>query len=289
MSWRTVLVNSTCKLSYKNDYLYVKGEEVHTVHLSEVGVLIVGSTQVNLTGILLAELVKKKIKVVFCDEKHNPYAELSPYYGCHNSASKIESQMGWDKDMQSDVADWIIAQKIRNQAALLKKYKRQNESDMLVAYADDIQPYDASNREGHAAKVYFNALFGSSFTRDTASNVNAKLDYGYAILLSLVNREIVCNGCLTQLGLRHHNEFNPFNLSCDLMEPWRVVVDECVYCAQKEPFDSEYKSKLVDLLNKQVVLGCEYYLSNAMKHYVKGVIDCLNHGDPRYLQLYQFK
>lgn len=288
MSWRVVLVNSICKLSYKNDYLYVKGEEVKTIHLSEIGVLIIGSTQVNMTGIILAELIRRKVKVIFCDEKHNPYAEMTPYYGCHNSSRKLEMQINWDKQMQSFVADAIIEQKIINQASLLKKYDKQKEADMLNAYAEDISPNDATNREGHAAKVYFNALFGNQFTRNMASNINAKLDYGYAIFLSLINREVVCNGCLTQLGLRHHNEFNQFNLSCDFLEPWRVIVDEFVYCNAEDAFDSIYKGKLVNLLNKQVSFGYEYYLSNAIKNYVKSIIDGLNQNDIRLIKMYQF-
>jgi CRISPR/Cas system-associated endonuclease Cas1 len=60
---------------------------------------------------------------------------------------------------------------------------------MLEQYVKEMQFGDASNREGHAAKVYFNALFGKSFTRTEDSPVNAALNYGYSILLSMFNRE----------------------------------------------------------------------------------------------------
>ena len=49
---------------------------------------------------------------------------------------------------------------------------------------------DSTNREGHAAKVYFNALFGMSFTRSADTPVNAALNYGYSIILSAFNREV---------------------------------------------------------------------------------------------------
>ena len=29
----------------------------------------------------MIELINKKIKVIFCDEKKNPQSELMPYYG----------------------------------------------------------------------------------------------------------------------------------------------------------------------------------------------------------------
>ncbi len=38
--------------------------------------LIIESTAISLTTMLLSELTKHKIKVVFCDEKHNPQSEL---------------------------------------------------------------------------------------------------------------------------------------------------------------------------------------------------------------------
>jgi len=64
---------------------------------------------------------------------------------------------------------------------------------------------DATNREGHAAKVYFNALFGLNFTRTSDNFVNAALNYGYSIILLTFTREIVANGYITQLGLYHQN------------------------------------------------------------------------------------
>src|SRR5690554_7015649 len=57
--------------------------------------------------------------------------------------------------------------------------------------------------------------------RSDDNSINAALDYGYSILLSAFNKAIVSKGYLTQLGIFHRNEFNPFNLSCDLMEPFR--------------------------------------------------------------------
>ena len=85
-----------------------------------------------------------------------------------------------------------------------------------------------TNREGHAVKVYFNALFGNGFSRTLDCFENAALNYGYSILLSCFTREIVCNGYLTLIGLFHDSQDNPFNLASDLMEPFRPIVDRIV-------------------------------------------------------------
>ena len=76
MSWRTVVITNRCKLSYKNNYLIIRNEDNNMIHLSEIGAIIIDSTLVSVTSYLLAELMKRKIKVVFCDEKRNPISEL---------------------------------------------------------------------------------------------------------------------------------------------------------------------------------------------------------------------
>ena len=111
--WRTVIINSVCKLSYKNGYLQVKSDMISTIHLSEIGVLIIESTRVTLTTILLAELSRRKIKVIFCDEKHNPYGELMPYNDRHDSAKMIWQQISWETEIKEIIADLIICQKLK--------------------------------------------------------------------------------------------------------------------------------------------------------------------------------
>lgn len=99
---------------------------------------------------------------------------------------------------------------------------------MLYEYITQIEFGDATNREGHAAKVYFNALFGLDFTRSAENSINSALNYGYSLLLSTCARETALNGYITQIGLFHDNIFNQFNLASDLMEPFRPIVDNLV-------------------------------------------------------------
>ncbi len=123
---------------------------------------------------------------------------------------------------------YFNAEKI-NQQMIFLKYLGLEEYRLLEDYIENIEYRDETNREGHASKVYFNALFGKGFTRNDESTINAALNYGYTILLSAFNREIVASGYLTQVGVFHDNMFNYFNLSSDLMEPFRILVDKEVY------------------------------------------------------------
>lgn len=289
MSWRTVVITGCAKLDYKMDYLVVrKQDEVHRVHLSEIALLMVESTAVSMTAVLLCELTKRKVKVVFCDEQHNPYSELLPYHGSHDTSMKVKKQIAWEKHIKEAVWTELVAEKIRKQSQHLVERGCKVQAEMLVQYGKELEFGDATNREGHAAKVYFNALFGLDFTRSEENSVNAALNYGYGIILSCFNREIAANGYITQLGLFHDNMFNPFNLASDLMEPFRILVDRKV--AEMEPikFEHEEKMELVYLLGESVEIeGKVNFVSNAIKIYCRSVFDALNEGDVSLLKFYK--
>lgn len=289
MAWRCVIIDSPCKVSVANNYLIVRTEQIKQIHLPEISFLMLACPAINITGVALYELSRNKIKVVFCDEKRNPYGEIVNLYGSHNCAKQLKKQLAWDTIFAAFAAAKIISNKIYNQATLLTKLGFDERARMLTAYADEVLPADSTNREGHAAKVYFNTLFGLDFSRDKDCSINAALNYGYSVLLSLINREIVNCGRLTQLGIHHCNEFNQFNLSCDFMEPFRVIIDEFVYEHKDCPFDKNYKFSLVNTSNKRITFaGKEYVLNDAVSLYVKAVLDCLdNHEKP--FPVFEFK
>ena len=85
MGWRTVVITKTSKLDYSLGYMVVRDvENTVKIHISEISILVVGSTSVSLTAYLLNELSKSKVKVIFCDEKRNSSFEVIPYYGSHD-------------------------------------------------------------------------------------------------------------------------------------------------------------------------------------------------------------
>ncbi len=286
MSWRTVVVREPAKLDLKLGQMVVRQEKTTRVNLNEMAVLLIENTAVSLTACLLSELTARKIKVIFCDEKRNPQAELVPYYGSHDSSAKIRAQIGWPPFVREQVWTEIVREKIKNQAFVLQQCQLP-QAALLQEYLTQLLPGDATNREGHAAKVYFNALFGAEFTRSRDIPVNAALNYGYSILLSAFNREITAAGYLTQLGLFHDNMFNPFNLASDLMEPFRPIVDRAVLKMAPEKLESEEKTKLIGLLNREVTIaGKRQYLPGAIRIYCKSIFDVLNSEDAAQIQFY---
>ena len=288
MSWRTVVISSRCKLDTKMGYLVIRGEETRRIFLDEISILLIENPAVSLTGCLLEALVERKVRVIFCDARRSPMAELAPYHGSHDSARKLRLQLGWDEFIKGAVWRAIVTEKISQQAALLAEQRKQREALLLESYLPQIEPQDTTNREGHAAKVYFNALFGLNFTRHTGGAINAALDYGYSLLLSAFNREITACGYLTQLGLHHDNVFNHFNLSSDLMEPFRVLIDRRILSLEFSELDKSVRLALVSVLNDEVMIrGSVQTVSNAIRIYVKGVFDALNERELSHLTFYQ--
>lgn len=290
MSWRTVIISSRCKLDLKMGYLVVRGDEIHRIYLDEIAMLMIENPAVSMTGCLLSELMNRKVKVIFCDDKHNPQAELLPYYGCHDTSRKVNRQISWTREIMGSVWTMIVGKKIQNQGNLLLETGHSGEASMLEEYIGQIEFEDVSNREGHAAKVYFNALFGKEFTRSADNPLNAALDYGYSILLSAFNREVVANGYLTQLGLHHGNVFNQFNLSSDLMEIFRPLIDREVHNMMPKELNGEIKRRLFNLMNQQVeIAGSRQTVLNAISIYTKSVFDALNGNDVRLIKFWNYE
>ena len=279
MSFRTVVITKQAKISYKNRFLVVKQDiDEKYIHLSEIDTIIVDSISVSISSYLLKELADNKINIIFCDDKHNPYGELQPFYSRHNSSKKILEQVKWTNKEKDLVWQAIVKNKILNQALLLKKIKSK-QHDLITSYIKEVTIGDKTNREGHAAKVYFNSLFGKSFVRGNNDKINASLNYGYAILLSTVSKEIVNNGYLTQLGIHHKNEFNPYNLACDLMEPFRIIIDSFVYYNKDKELDSNFKLDIINIFNNTYTFNNKKYtLKDIIGLYVKNTLDIFNNN-----------
>ena len=286
MSFRTVAITKRCKLDYKMGFLEVRKEDTKRILLDDIHTLIIENPAVSLTGCLIEALMQKKIKVIFCDSKRNPQSELIPYYRCHDCSSKIKLQMSWSEELKGEIWTRIVKEKIRKQAEFLADLQKEEET-LLRGYVEELEYRDVTNREGHAAKVYFNALFGKEFTRNDDNPVNAALNYGYSLILSTINREVVANGYLTQLGFFHNNMFNQFNLSCDLIEPFRVLVDRYVYASGFTEFSTEEKHKMLELLQQEIgINNTRQVLNNGIKIYVKSIFDAINEKDLSLITFY---
>ena len=277
MGWRTVIVNTHSKLSYKNNHLIFKdASRTELIHLSEVDILLLETTDIVLSTMLIKRLVDENILVIFCDDKRLPTAYLMPYYGRHDSSLQLSRQITWREEDKAQVWTTIIAQKILNQAFYLGSCGFLEKSQSVIDLYHGLDLFDPSNREGHAARIYFNTLFGNDFSREQDTDVNAALDYGYTLILSMFAREIVLSGCMTQFGLKHANQFNQFNLASDIMEPFRPIIDRIVYENRSSSFVKIKREIFTIFSDPFHYNGKDMYLSNIVSDYTKKVIQALN-------------
>lgn len=277
MGWRTVIVNTHSKLSYKNNHLIFKdATRTEMIHLSEVDILLLETTDIVLSTMLIKRLVDENILVIFCDDKRLPTAHLMPYYARHDSSLQLSRQIDWEEAVKAEVWTHIISQKILNQSIYLSECGFIEKSQSVMNLYHSLELFDPSNREGHSARIYFNTLFGKDFNRELDNDINASLDYGYTLLLSMFAREVVLSGCMTQFGLKHANQFNQFNLASDIMEPFRPIIDQIVYENRNHSF-VKIKRELFTIFSDTFQYNNkEMYLTNIVSDYTKKVIKALN-------------
>lgn len=288
MSWRIVVVSNRCKLDLKMGYMVIRGEETKRIFLDEIAIILIENPAVAMTGCLLEKLTEKKIRVIFCNAKRSPISELVPLHGSYDTPRKVRQQLAWSETIKGAVWSAIVADKISKQMQHLEERKMRREAMLLNSYLHQIEFQDETNREGHAAKVYFNAIIGMEFSRHDEQPINAALNYGYTILLSAFNREISAAGYITELGIHHDNVFNHFNLSSDLMEPFRILVDRKVCEIMPGELDRDTKYLLVNILNETVRIdNSQQTVLNAIRIYLRRVFDALNQEDLGLLQFYQ--
>jgi CRISPR-associated protein Cas1 len=106
------------------------------------------------------------------------------------------------------------------------------------------------------------------------------LNYGYSIIRSAIRRELVLHGFEPSLGINHSSNENPFNLSDDIIEPYRPFVDaivlDSILSKETESFTEEDKKILIEeiLTSSCRINEKVYYLYDAIKETVESLMNC---------------
>lgn len=251
---QTLVFTNPFRLSLKNAQLVAASkempEEVRTIPIEDVGMVMIENQMVSVTMPLLNELVDAGVAVVLCDKKGLPHAMLQNLDGHNLQGEFLRNQVEVGEVLRKQLWKQIIEAKIRNQSALLEKLH--GRGALLKPYYMNVKSGDSDNREGLAARLYWGTLFGTDFTRSReGDDINALLNYGYTVLRAATARALVSAGLTPSLGLFHHNRSNAFPLADDLMEPYRPFVDEIVFrlCIEGQmEVNKETKTELIGVL-----------------------------------------
>lgn len=277
MRFRTVVIEGKARCSYNCGYLVCRSEGKTTkIHLADIYSIVIENNQTYISAYLLQELSKHKICCIICDEFHNPIGQYLPLYGNFYTVLRSQEQINWTEPQKKRVWKRIIELKIFNQAQVLS-FTGIDASVKLFEKSDNVKSGDSTFMESTAASIYFSSLFGEEFSRKQENDINAALNYGYAILLSMCNREIIAEGYSTIFGIHHKNQKNYFNLACDFMEPFRPIVDLLVLNKLGEKFNKDFKRYLQDLSNLNIEYkNGTYKFKSVVSSFIRRCFDVLN-------------
>ena len=235
--------------------------ETVTVPIEDVGVVILENQMTKITLPLLNALTDNNVQVVICDNKGMPNSMLLNLDANNTQGETLRHQMDAGEVMKKQLWKQIVEAKIRNQAGLLSRIGYNG--NILRPFYSNVKSGDSDNREGIAARMYFQELFGNEFVRDrNIPGINALLNYGYTILRAAVTRAIVASGLFPAIGIFHHYRSNAFPLADDIMEPYRPYVDEIVHDLAMQGKTELVKDVKADLIN---VLYADTRFENVMR------------------------
>lgn len=229
---RTLVFSSPMVLSLKNQQLVFSykesPDEKQTTPIEDLGVVLLENQQISITLPLLNALAENEVQVVICNSKGMPNAMIQSMNSNNLQGETLRNQIACGEVIKKQLWKQVVEAKIRNQASLLDSIGE--DGNVLKPFYMNVKSGDVDNREGIAARIYFQHLFGGSFIRNRDElGINALLNYGYSILRAATCRAIVSSGLLPAIGIYHHNRSNAFPLADDLMEPFRPFVDGVVY------------------------------------------------------------
>lgn len=249
---QVLLIESQCHISMDTGRVLFKKPDGHTrTELAEdIAVLCLHHEQITISHHALRALSQANCALITTDAQHIPCGILHPLsqQSATIANTRLHEQIRLEFTTERKAQLWqsLIAQKIHNSAVVLRMLKL-NGALRLERLAQQVQPDDATNAEGQAAKYYWQQWFAhpqitpvanKRLKQNAGDMVNARLNYAYAILRAMISREIIIAGLNPSLGVGHINKGNPFNLADDLIEPYRCVAEWAV--AQTEDFEAEF-------------------------------------------------
>ena len=231
--------------------------------ISDIQILVIDNYKSSLSIPLINKLTENNVCTVVCGIDHIPKSYILPMNGHFSQSGNINKQIEWDNNRKQIMHQKIVRAKIHNQAEILKV-----------------------NNKSQDVKMYFRELFGDDFIRFDEDVINAGLNYGYSIFRSLISSIIVAKGYLPNLGIFHRGKQNMFNLSDDVIEVFRPIVDHYVYNNMMEDilFKQEHREALIQLTAKKIEIdGRKQTVNNAIYVYLESILKELETSKDVYL------
>lgn len=260
---KILIITQKANVSTHLNQLQIKINDVdESIPIEDIGALVLENHEIIISNHSLNSLIENKTVVITCNFKHLPSGYLLPIAGNVLHTNILKKQINTKTPLIKNLWMQIIKAKLLNQALVLKKIGAENKP--LIYFSQKVVSGDKLNLEARGALFYWDNLFDKklNFRRNyEGDGINALLNYGYSIIRGLMARAIVSSGLHPAIGLHHKNQYNPFCLADDLMEPFRPFVDLKIYEHIKITEDftltTSIKKILVSILFDDVLLNNE--------------------------------
>ncbi|MBY5959780.1 CRISPR-associated endonuclease Cas1 [Membranicola marinus] len=241
----------------KNKMLFIKPKDKENIYvpLDKIDTMVV-FPGVRITSDVLFSLMHHQVDVVLQTRKgsvkgrvwNNRFGSIANIRKNQLKLAKKEIACRWVIEM--------ITRKIYNQKNLTSVLYQQhldqadhpgktlqkiegclNKMDLLPVHSMPVIESELRNLEARAAQYYWSWIkslipriyqFPGRVTRQSSDPVNSMLSYGYAMLYHKIESAVIKAGLDPQIGWFHKNQYNKPVLVYDLIEPYRVWVDQVV-------------------------------------------------------------
>ncbi|MDY0780381.1 type II CRISPR-associated endonuclease Cas1 [Tenacibaculum sp. IB213877] len=256
---RTIYIGNSTYLKLKQNQLVVECAETKekkgTVPIEDMALLLLDHHQIIISTQLINRLMGNNVAIIHCDNHHLPNGLMLPMIGHSELTERWREQLNATVPLKKQLWKQTVAVKISNQKQLLKNNGQPTEA--MNSYLEKLTSGDETNMEGKAANHYWKYILTDFQRKRFGTAPNNFLNFGYAVLRSIVARALVTSGLLPAQGIFHRNKYNPYCLADDIMEPYRPFVDKLVLSFIEEyPMEEELtktaKSYLLKIVTEDV-------------------------------------
>lgn len=271
---------------------FTESGEEHCFSSFDIAVLILSHTSILLSSAVSKELSSTGAIIIYVGDNYMPIGITLPIGKNLNGAKRPHQQAKYS--VMNLTKPWwrqIIKSKILGQASVLDIISKEH-SQRLYALSNNIVDGDEDNKEGQAARFYWEIYFSKlnlgikgREKQGATDIVNASLNYAYAIIRSMIARSLSTAGLCLNFGIGHSRKDNPFNLVEDFIEPFRYIADKIIFNifsnSEYKALDSKLKKEILSNILKETVSisGKNYRLFEAIDFMINSFCNTLD--DPR--------
>lgn len=268
------------KIHLRNDNIVISDANRATIVQHSLyrlfALFIVGETSISTP--FLQNARKFGFPIILLKRNLAPFVQINCRSNGNTSLRRLQYTMPNEK--KTEIAKSIIRQKIDHQIELLSNLPYKSVKDIIAISrlkSLDLTPtknvQEIMGVEGIASREFFNSYFrnldwSGRFPREKPDSTNLLLDIGYTYLFNFIDAMTAIYGFDSYVGFLHQTFYQRKSLVCDLMEPFRHVIDKTI---RKLHEHNQIIQKDFKLQNGKIQLDFES-AKKYTRHFLKGIL-----------------